>query len=271
LLFAVLWISVPFVVLSLTKSPRPFDERYVIFVVPMGLLLAGKGIVSLAEGLGSLVRGWEKQAVRWTAGAAPILMLGILLGSSLHRYYTANRASDRLAQTLSVVEHHVRPGDLVIVSPRFLVEPLEADGAEVLYLTEHPSLDSFNKLLSQHERTWVLYTSYLPPAELQEPMDRWIQARGDEFSRVPIKAISALAYRSAALGDPEADLLERVSILADLAAVSDDRQEAWLRHEELAKAYDTLAELYDRRGDPTRAALYRDKAQAAREAAPRPW
>jgi hypothetical protein len=141
----------------------------------------------------------------------------------------------------------------------------------VLYLTNHLSQESFDELLAQYRRTWILYTSYLPPAELQEPLDGWIQARGDEFSRVPIKAISALAYRGTALDSPSANLRERITVLEDLATVSSDRQEAWLRYEELAKACDALADLYARQGESILAATYRDKAQVARETAPRPW
>ena len=38
-LLGALWITLPFLVLSVAPSPRPFEERYVIFVLPMLLLL----------------------------------------------------------------------------------------------------------------------------------------------------------------------------------------------------------------------------------------
>jgi hypothetical protein len=127
------------------------------------------------------------------------------------------------------------------------------------------------ELVAGHSHTWILYTSYLPPAELQEPLDRWVQARAGEFARVPIKAISALAYHNQALADREAMLLDRAAILAELAEVSADDQEAWLRYEALAETYDALAVLYDDRGDSALAAESRRQAEEARATAPRPW
>ncbi len=58
-LFGCLWIAVPFVTLAAMRTPRPFEERYVIFVTPVAFLLVGYGLVSLGEGLGALARRWK--------------------------------------------------------------------------------------------------------------------------------------------------------------------------------------------------------------------
>ncbi len=270
-LLVVLWLALPFLVLTMMRSPRPFVERYVIFVPPVALLLAGRGVVALGEGLGYLARRWNATAVRRGAVLAAALLSILLFSGPLRAYYAANRQADRLDLTLAVVERHARPGDLILVSPRFVVRPLAADGAEVRYLSEHLSPDEMAALVAGHQRTWVLYTSYLPPAELQEPLDPWIQARGEAFARVPIKAITALAYHNEALTDREAMLRDRIVVLQELADVSADEQEAWLRHEELAKTYDALSDLYAGRGQDDLAADCAAKAAAARAAAPRPW
>lgn len=270
-LFIVLWLAIPFVTLSVIKSPRPFVERYVIFVPPVALLLAGEGVVALGQLLG---RRWSEQGVQRAATIILTCGLILLLVPPLRAYYTTNHEVDRLDLTLAIVERHARPGDLVLVSPRFFVRSLDAGAATVLYLTDHLSPSEFEDLLARYQRTWVLYTSYLPPAELQEPLDQWIQARPDEFVRVPIKAITALAYRDRSLADPETLLQEQVTVLEELASVSavyKDRQEAWLRHEALAQAYEALADLYEGQGDSGLADEYRDKAEESRAAAPRPW
>ncbi len=270
-LFVLLWLAVPFVILSVMKSPRPFAERYVIFVPPVALLLAGQGVAAVGEVFGALARWWRAEGVRWAVTVAVTIGLALLLAPPLRAYYADNRAADRIDLTLTVVERHARPGDVIIISPRFFVRPLVVDGPDVLYLTEHLSPAGFEELLSGYQRMWVLYTSYLPPVELQEPLDQWIQARGDEFARVPIKAITALAYHNQALIDPEALLKDRITLLEELAGISADRQEAWLRYSVLADTYEALGELYDSQGEPTLAADYREKAEEARAAAPRPW
>jgi hypothetical protein len=268
-LLSVLWLTVPFVILAAMQQPRPFVERYVIFVPPVALLLTGEGVAAAAGWLARLGRRGRARGLRWAVTLATGLAL--LLVGPLRAYYIANRQEDRLDQTLAVVERDARQGDVIIVSPRFLVRPLAADGAEVLYLTEHLTLTEFEELLSSHQRTWVLYTSYLPPIELQEPLDQWIQARDDDFVRVPIKAINALAFYDQGPDGPESLLLDRIALLEELAGISADSQEAWLRYEVLAQAYESLAALYDSQGASTLAAEFRNRAEEARATAPRPW
>jgi hypothetical protein len=270
-LLAVLWLAVPFVTLAVIKSPRPFNERYVIFVPAVALLLVGAGMSDIGRGVAFLARARENRVVSGAFVLVASAGLALLLLSPLRAYYASNRASDRMDLTLAVVERHVRPGDLILVSPRFLTRPLDVGSAEVRYLDHHPDGNEMEALVSSHQRTWVLYTSYLPPAELQEPMDVWLQARPDEFARVPIKAIDAVAYHNEALTDEEAILQDRIVVLQDLAEVSADDQEAWLRYEALASAYDSLSLQYDDRGEPGLAAECRQKAEEARATAPRPW
>jgi hypothetical protein len=196
--------------------------------------------------------------------------LGLLIVTPLRSYYAANRTEERLDLTLRVLENHVQPGDLIIVSPRFFVRPLDAPGTEILYLTENLTQTEFHELVARYPRTYVLYSSYLPPAELQEPMDGWIQARDDEFVRVPIKAISAVAYHDGTVAG-EAHLLSRIALLEGLSRISADKQEAWLRYEQLAIAYEAASQFYASQGQMLEAGEFQGKAQEARETAPRPW
>jgi hypothetical protein len=270
-LLTLLWLALPFVVLSIVKSPRPFVERYLIFVPPVALLLVGQGVVVTAQMAGAAGRRWGAPGGRWVAMTAITAGLALLFVGPLRTYYAQNRAVDRLDRTLAVVESNVRPGDVVIVSPRFLVRPLSVDGADVLYLTEHLTPAEREDLAARYQRMWILYTSYLPPPELQEPLDPWVQAQPEALARVPIKAISALAFGNLALADSEANLQERIVVLGQLAEVSADRQEAWLRHGVLADAYESLAGVYETRGEFSLASEARAKAEEARAAAPRPW
>ena len=268
--FAVLWIATPFVILSVLKSPRPFAERYVIFVPPVALLLVGQGVVTLGQWAGNLGRTWGQRGVRPAAIVLLSAGLAVLFIAPLRTYYAAGRDADRLGPNVAVIERHVQPDDLVIISPRFFVSPFDTNGAEVRCLTGHLSLSEFEDLLSSHPRTWILYTSYLPARVLQEPLDQWILARPDNFARVPIKAITAMAYYNHALTDPEEQFLDRIVLLEDLALSSIGRQEAWLPYGALAQAHESLSELYAEQGEPTLAAEHRRLAEEIRAAAPPP-
>ncbi len=269
-LLAILWLAIPFVALSAIKSPRPFAERYLIFVPPMALLLAGEGTAAAGRLVAKLGQRQASKVLQWATITAISVVLALLFVSPLSDYYAANRASHRLDRSLAVMEQDARPGDVVVVSPRFLVRPLAVDGADVLYLSEHPSQAELDELASQYERMWILYTSYVVPAEMQEPLDRWVQAQESEFAQVRIKASTTIAYRNRSLTDAEEILLDRASLLKRMAEVSEGRNEAWQRYSLLASTYQALSELYDSRGESELARECQNRAEEARETAPPP-
>ena len=273
-LFSVLWLAVPFVVLSVMKSPRPFEERYVIFVPPVALLMAGQGIVAVGQGLGSVGRRWGprvSRAVQWAAMTAITLGLALLFVAPLRAHYAANQSEARLEYALTVIERQAQAGDIVVVSPRMFVRPLAVDGASVLYLTKHLSTVELDDLAQQVGRMWVLYTTFLPTTALQEPLDQWIQAHPDEFALLPIKAPSAVAYGNMATVDAEARLKDRVLALEELVRGPAGKHGKWVRYGILADAYQALGDLYASQGNATLATESWNKAEETRAEAPPPW
>ncbi|MGD9317274.1 MAG: glycosyltransferase family 39 protein, partial [Anaerolineae bacterium] len=115
-LLSVLWICLPFIVLSLMKSPRPFEERYLIFVPPVAFLLAGQGVVFGADLLSALGRRWSARSLRWAAILVLSAGLALLVARSLPAHYAASRAANHLGQTLEVVERQARSGDIIVIS-----------------------------------------------------------------------------------------------------------------------------------------------------------
>ena len=269
-LLAALWISLPFVILAVAPSPRPFEERYVIFVPPMLLLLAAYGVVAAGRGLGRLLPGGRGLVPGRVAAGGLAAALILLLLRPLQVSYAYNRSATRLEEVLAIVEKHAGPGETILVSPRFVVRPLRPAGARVVYLAGHPSPAEVDAYARDATRLWILCTSYLPPAELQEPLDVWLQAHLDEFVRVPIKTVNALAFGTLAAQDPEAHLQAQIAVLEDLAGQSVNKHEDWQRHSALADVYQALGDLYRDRGQPALAAEFWGKADSARAAAPRP-
>lgn len=269
---SVLWISLPFIVLSLMKSPRRFEERYLIFVPPVAFLLVGQGLIFGADLLSALGRRWSARSLRWAIIIALSAGLVLSVSRSLSPLYAANRAADRLGQTLEVVERQARSGDVIIISPRSLVRPLAVEGADVLYLHEHLSPAELDDLVSRYQRMWILHTSFIPPPELQEPLDQWVQAKLDVLVRVPIKAVNVLTFGIVSPSEPEADLKDAITVLEDFAGSldPDGTYETWERYNRLADAYQALGDYYASQGESTLAAEYRDKAEKARTAVPPP-
>ena len=269
-LLSVLWITLPFLVLSLMKSPRPFEERYLIFVPPVAFLLVGQGVVLGADLLSALGRRWSARGLRCAILVALSAGLAVLVAWSLDGYYAANRAADRLEQTIKVVERQARSGDVVVISPRSFVRPLAVEGADVLYLREHLSPADLDELASRYRRMWLLHTSFIPPAELQEPLDEWVQTKSDLLVRVPIKAVNVLTVGIVSPTEPEADLKDMITVLEDFSQSPSSRYETWSRYNLLADAYEALGDYYASQGEAGLAREYRDKAEKARTAVPPP-
>lgn len=267
LVLASLWLSVPFAALALMRSPRPFEERYVIFLTPMAMVLMGQAVGALGRLVANPAWRWRQWDISGPVTAILSLGLALLLFAALQVYYANGRAADRLDQTLRVVERHARSGDIILVSPRFFLRPLRVHGAEVVYLDQHLSPEELDARATQYQRVWVLYSSYLPAAELQEPLDRWVQTRARDFVRIPIKSIMAVAMGSLVQRDAELSLQEQIAVLEEMAQFSSGDSEARQRCSVLADVYGALADLYEGQGKTGLAAEYQAKSEAAQSTA----
>ena len=265
-LLSVIWIILPFAILAVIKSPRPFAERYMIFVPPVALLLVGQGVVFGAEILDALARRWSRRGLRWAVIISLSAGLALFIAQPLRIYYPANRAADRLDETIEVVERQARAGDVIILSPRAFIRPLDVGGAEVLYLHEHLSPAELDDLASRYHRMWILHTSFIPPLEMQEPLDQWVQAQADRLVRVPIKAVNVLTFGIVTPVSPEEDLKDQIVVMKDLAENTSGDYEIWMRHQLLADAYQALGDYYADQGASTLATENWDKAEEARTA-----
>jgi len=106
------WTLVPFAVL-LVQAGHGFRPRYVLFVLPLYLLFAAKGLTATASMLGQrLGRGSSVQRLGTVAGL--VMLIALLTAPSLQAYYEEDRADWRSVSSL--VASQIVPGD-VIVSP----------------------------------------------------------------------------------------------------------------------------------------------------------
>jgi hypothetical protein len=268
--FSAVWTMLPFVILAAMELPRPFLGRYVIFVTPVALLLAGQGLMFGAGAIRAGARRWGKIDLRWAAPIALSAGVALVLAKPAVDYYASKSVDGWLEKTLQTVERQARTGDIVIVSPRSFARPLALQGADALYLTEHPSPDELDDLASRYQRMWILYTSDMPPEDLQEPLDQWVRAQLDGFVEVPIKAVNWLAIGTLKPTGAEEYLKDLIPVLEDLAQNSAGARPTQQRHEILANAYQNLADLYEGRGESALAAEYWHKAEEARTTASPP-
>jgi hypothetical protein len=112
----------------------------------------------------------------------------------------------------------------------------------------------------------LLFSSYLPPQELQEPLDQWYHDRHDQFVRIMIRRIAAIAYHNGSLAEEEAILKDRIAMLEEWVGTGYNPSENRQRGKVLGTVYEDLSELYAKQGMPDLADTYQEQAEEARTA-----
>ena len=123
LLLVGLWFALPLAVLSAFSTAHFFDLRYVIFFVPVLLLLAAEGVTVVRRLLGRLAPQPQ------TARLAPVLTLGLAVALFLPANYPGLRdhfhwEKENWRGISSFIRSNVLAGDAIYVSPRYWSNPL---------------------------------------------------------------------------------------------------------------------------------------------------
>lgn len=112
---ALVWMSVPFVVLFAVPIQHRFYPRYLVFLLPIYLIVIAKGLTACGIGLaGMLERVYgEKGRYPWIGLAAGLAILGVLSLSFLYGYYGERTSDWKAAGTFSA--EMISPGEVIIV------------------------------------------------------------------------------------------------------------------------------------------------------------
>jgi tetratricopeptide (TPR) repeat protein len=192
LVLAVLWITLPFLVVFLVPAGHNFRLRYVIFVLPMFLLVVSAGLIGLAEAISLWVKRVRREGiagvVRLTTLTVACLAFGVLSLGALQRYRDEGKQPwDKAAAFLKSV---VGPREVVITTSQAHAERLlyySYDASEVEYLAPCPCpvmvelehWHRFPELAFPYDQAWLLDPNpnyrYLRPGEpLAEEVENYI-------------------------------------------------------------------------------------------------
>lgn len=170
LLIVALWIALPFLVVFLVPAGHNFRLRYVIFVLPLFLLLCSTGFVALGEGISGLT------ASRLPSGkASPVMgpatigisfvILSLFSLQALRNYWSEEKQPwDKAAAFLQTA---VGPSEVLMTTSEDHAERLlyyDYDVSEVQYLAPCPcpvklTLEHWHRfpiLASTYQRVWLL-------------------------------------------------------------------------------------------------------------------
>jgi mannosyltransferase len=107
------WIVMPLGVLLVVPAGHGFRPRYVLFMLPLYLILAARGLTGLANFLDVRLARSEGR-LGWACTLTLVGVVGLISAPALGEYYREDRADWRAVSTL--VARLITPGD-VIVSP----------------------------------------------------------------------------------------------------------------------------------------------------------
>ncbi len=114
---ALLWMGIPFGFFALVGSDHQLHPRYVLFVLPVYLLVMARGVVSLTGILRHRLRNSDLGRIGLLAAASGFALLFALTSAlSLRSYYSSLKEDWRSAA--SYVANDAQPGDLVLVDGR---------------------------------------------------------------------------------------------------------------------------------------------------------
>ena len=129
IVMAVLWMGAPFGVLFTVPMQHRFYSRYLVFMLPMYLIIIGRGLVACDDLVARLLRriGDQQRGPNGVGLAVGLALFGAVTLPSLQGYYTEIVSDWRSAAVF--VGNSISPGEIIIVTrPQNQVALLHYDG-----------------------------------------------------------------------------------------------------------------------------------------------
>jgi len=126
IIYSIFWITIPFVILFTVKMKHFFDPKYIIFILPVYLIVISKGINYSANILTQIISYITKRKHKLVlVNSIIIIILLFFLISSIpymeyiYKGHRLDIAADRAywKETANYLKHNVQPGDMIIAYP----------------------------------------------------------------------------------------------------------------------------------------------------------
>lgn len=170
-LLITLWIIPPFLLFFLLGGTRKFNPRYVLYILPIYLLVIAYGLTGLGGWLVRLLRGridLEKASLAVNLSLSLLLLVGWTLPPLMERYGKAGYGWEEIAGFLG---ESVQTDDAIIVvgSSTGSLLYYESDLEENIRQIKR-SLEELERIAKRHDRVWFVYA---PSGEADERKLRW--------------------------------------------------------------------------------------------------
>ena len=203
---SVIWVFAPVLIAFPLAFKIDFDVRYIIFVLPIYLVIISKGLLNI-----------KKKRF----GIFLILMLIILASNAYLLYENYNTSKEDWRSVASYIKNNSLPGDYVLIIPSFTKSCLmyyHLDSKEILgsNIENEGDLDpKVQKILLKTPRVWIPYTSYTASTDKEKLLLKWL--KHDCVKKYEAHAIQVyLCEHNSSLGEINTSEIE--DIAANLGA-----------------------------------------------------
>jgi hypothetical protein len=168
-----LWFSLPLAGLTIVSSQHFFDYRYLIFMLPLFLLVTAEGVTGITSLLAHRRRLSRFPQTHWILELALTCLLFLPANlPALQNYYRWEKENWR--GIAFFVKDHFRSDETLFVAPRFWAYPLLFYQPSLEpYLAGGHSLDQLKDTAQQHTGVWYIRLG-APLADPTGEIDAWI-------------------------------------------------------------------------------------------------
>lgn len=183
-----MWFILPIGISYYLASMMPFHPRYLIFVLPVFLILVSRGITALSSIFFSLKSTSKlSSSVELKRNILTILILLLVIMStfgSISSYYSTTNKND-WREVSSYIEEISNQGDVIVTLPGYMSQPLKYyhdNSSDETYIGDVGySSDDLNTMLSQTSPNKVIFvlTGDINAANPDGSVVRWLQGNAN--------------------------------------------------------------------------------------------
>lgn len=187
--FLVIFLAIPFIASYILAAKLPFSPRYLLFLLPVYLILVSRGITAIANLLYPSNKSPSKNTIKKRHTTIIIIALLFLIISLPHitSYYTTTQKND-WRTTAPYLESLTRPGDIVSPLPGYMATPLkyyyDNTSDETILMSSPYTESKMSEFVTGYNRVWFLVTWDISAANPDGSALRWLQNNASFVNQV---------------------------------------------------------------------------------------
>lgn len=179
-IFLVIFLVIPFTASYMLAGSMPFSPRYLLFLLPVYLILVSHGITAIAGSLYPSNGSPSKDTIkkRHTAMILVVLLFALISLPLITGYYGSIQKNDWRV-TSEYLQTITQPGDAIVMLPGYMSSPLvyyyDNSSDETMLVSSSYTNDGLSDTVKNYNRVWFFVTWDINAANPDGSALRWLQ------------------------------------------------------------------------------------------------